>query len=174
MCTLFFAAAIAAMELKVGPAEEAKTPEAAVERVRELRREGKIGPTDPVVLRFAPGFYPLARTLTLTPDDSELTFLAEKPGTVVFDGARPLGPFVRTADGVLAAEVPEGFVFEQLWVNGERAVRARTPDRGYLYMRAPYDQAPHSTFHAFANDVAALAGLSDAELHRATVVYWQS
>jgi len=44
-------------------------------------------------------------------------------------------------------EVKTGrWYFEQLWVNGERAVRARTPNEFYYYMVRKWDKGIDSTY----------------------------
>ena len=59
---------------------------------------------------------------------------APKP---LFTGGRAITGWKPAPNGVWTASVPgvkEGWYFEQLWVNGERATRARTPNRFYYYM----------------------------------------
>lgn len=53
-----------------------------------------------------------------------------------FTSRRTLPAFRVGGDGVWRAPVPAGTRFDQLWVNGRLAVRAREPNDGYLYLRA--------------------------------------
>ena len=65
----------------------------------------------------------------------------------VISGGRPIGGW-QTGDGALwTARVDEAAAgtwnFHQLFVNGQRRVRARTPNQGYLYtadILAPIDR----------------------------------
>lgn len=113
----------------------------ARDALRALRESQQI--TGPAVVEVADGVYPMFVPLILTPEDSgtELgpTIYRAAPGArPVFDGGRRITGFREVADGVWGAHVPEvasgDWYFEQLWVNGRRATRARSPNRFYHYM----------------------------------------
>ena len=88
-------------------------------------------------------------TYTLT---APVEFLSQDSGTAagpiiyeaapgakpLFTGGRAITGWKPAPDGVWTASVPgvkDGrWYFEQLWVNGERATRARTPNQFYYYM----------------------------------------
>jgi len=66
--------------------------------------------------------------------------------------------------------------FDQLWVNGCRATRARSPNRGYFYMEQPHEDG-RQAFWANPRDVAPFATLgSDAVTNTVMHFYlmWQS
>ena len=56
----------------------------------------------------------------------------------IVTGGRIIDGFVPDKDGVWKAQIPDmasgDWYFEQLFVNGRRAIRARTPNKFYHYM----------------------------------------
>jgi hypothetical protein len=98
----------------------------------------------PVRVLVADGSYPLQDPVRFTPEDSgrrtaPITFEAAPGARPVFSGGRIITGFQPGADGVWTthlAQVEGGhWYFEQLWINGRRATRARTPNRFFYYMR---------------------------------------
>ena len=150
------------------------TLEQAVGRIRELRRSGALTRDAVATIRVAAGRYSCTRTIELTPEDSNLRIVGAAEGATVFDGSVALGPFTRGPDGIGRTPVLKGLVFDQLWVNGTRAQRARTPNRHFLYMKEKDDTSPSGAFYAFPDDIAGLSRLSKDELSRVLVDYWLS
>ena len=164
------------------------TLEGARGRVRQMRKEGLL--REPACVVFAEGAYRLERPVVLEPEDSgtaeaPVTYTAAKGANVVFLGGRRLPPFEVGADGVWHARVDAAFRFEQLYVNGRRAIRARSPNAFYYYMQAPapYGFDPltgqaadlgHRAFIAAQADLAPLAGKSREELSDIVVTVYHS
>ena len=94
----------------------------AVRHARELRRTGK---ATEVTIHLAPGTYYLYEPLRLRPEDSGLTIVGE--GAVI-SGGLPITGWKKQGR-LYVADVPDfngrPFDFRQLWVNGQKAVRAR-------------------------------------------------
>jgi hypothetical protein len=151
------------------------TLDGARERVKQIRREN-----EHVAVLFADGEYRLAAPVAFGAEDSNTLYAAEKGAKPVFTGGTRMPPFEAGADGVWRTRVPDGLRFEQLYVNGRRAVRARSPNRFYFYMQAP---APYGidpltgkaadlsrrAFIADRADIAPLAGKSRTELSNVVV-----
>ena len=174
-----------AADVTMRPDGEIRTLSAALGKVRALRASGAIPAGCVAEVAVAPGRYPVTEPTTFMPADSNVRFAAAKAGTAVFDGGVALPPFTAGADGLWRARVPAGLVFEQLYVNGRRAIRARTPNEFYLYMREPFDGETNPltgktedlsrlAFVADPSDVAPLALLPADELARAELLFWQS
>ena len=154
------------------------TFEGARDRVRKMRKEGAL--REAVTVEFADGEYGLAKPVVLVPDDSgsaeaPLTYAAAKGAKPVFFGGMRLPPFEAGPDGVWRTRVEPSFRFEQLYVNGQRATRARSPNQFYYYMQAPapYGIDPvtgqtaelkNRAFIADQADIAPLAGKSRTQL----------
>ena len=126
------------------------TLEHARDAVRAMKAKGPLTGSATIVL--AGGTYRLDKTLEFGPEDSgtadaPITYQAAPGQRAVISGGRAIAGW-RKADGPLwKASVPgvkEGrWYFHQLFVNGRRRTRARTPNQGFLYTEgilAPYDR----------------------------------
>ncbi len=102
------------------------TPADDLEKVRDSVRGKKAA----VVLKG--GTYFLARPLVFGAEDSDTTWTAAPGETVVISGGRAITGWTK-GDGVWTAQVPEGFRFNQLFIDGKRRTRARTPNAGEFY-----------------------------------------
>ena len=112
----------------------------AQEAVRELR---KAQPGRDVLVLLRGGTYSITEPITFTAEDSgreggSVTYAAYPGETPVISGGRTITRFQPAENGLWKATIPdvrEGrWSFEQLYVNGRRAVRARTPNKGYYYV----------------------------------------
>ena len=94
----------------------------AVRRAREMKRRGE---ASTVTIHLSAGTYFLYEPLRLRPEDSGLTI--EGQNAVVSGGMRLTG--WKREGRLLVADVPDfngrPIDFRQLWVNGQKAVRAR-------------------------------------------------
>ncbi len=99
---------------------------AARDAVRALRQKGGGGPMT-VVLRG--GVYRLAGTFVLTAEDSDATYTAYRGERPVISGGRRIEGWKKGAGPIWTAAAAGEF--RQLFVNGRRALRARTPTNGF-------------------------------------------
>ncbi len=112
----------------------------AIATARELRKNN---PEIETQIEFAEGRYEVARPIILTSQDSGLT-LASRPGArVEISGGTVInGWHISPTNGLLwqtiLPEVRQGsWRFNQLFIDGHRATRARTPNRGYFHAAGP-------------------------------------
>jgi len=156
----------------------------ARDAVRRLRAAGKAGPVRVVV---ADGTYRFAEPLVLTPEDggsaeAPVRYEAAPGAKPVFSGGRSIAGFKAVGEGVWAAQVPEvaagRWYFEQLFVDGKRAVRAREPNRFWHYLERVEEEklsaergadgkrarAARQTVKLRADDAAILRALKPDEL----------
>ncbi|MBU0640893.1 MAG: right-handed parallel beta-helix repeat-containing protein [Planctomycetes bacterium] len=147
----------------------------------------RLGPeerrTGAITVEIAAGQYTMREPLVLTPSDSgsanaPITYRARAGERPVFDGGRTISGFVESSPGVWTAHVPEvaagEWYFEQLFVNGRRAIRARTPDESYFFMQGveetvftPGERVPQKArliVLAKPKDVSVLATLDPLQL----------
>ncbi len=118
-------------------------PLASIEGARNaLRRLGGVE----AVVYLRTGTYRLRRPFRLTVDDNgrggaAVTYAAYPGERPVLSGGRRIGRWRRGEDGVWRARIPSvangRWRFNQLFVNGRRRTRARTPNEGYLYTAGP-------------------------------------
>ncbi len=131
---------------------------------RELRKKH---PGEQITIELAAGDYTLAEPLILTPEDSGPS--KERPLTIagvgdarISGGSRIEGFQLR--DGHWVAPVPESLPsFRDLWVNGRRAIRARSPNDGYYRIEAAGPDK-RTSFIAEPNNLPAIANAKTAEV----------
>ncbi|MBV8878411.1 MAG: hypothetical protein JO332_00470, partial [Planctomycetaceae bacterium] len=94
-------------------------------------RDAARGKRSTVVLRG--GTYFLTEPLVFKAEDSDTTYRAAPGETVVISGGRALGGWKKTEAGLWTLQVPDGLRFNQLFIDGKRRPRARTPNEGSFF-----------------------------------------
>lgn len=140
---------VTAADVSLSPSGPVATPQAARDAARNAPK--------PVRIVVGEGVYPLTEPLTLTSEDSQVTWEAAPGAKPVFSGGRAIKGWTKTEGGLWKATLPDkDMVFEQLWINGRLATRARMPNKGYFHITDPVGAGvfPELTkdmnFHAFA------------------------
>ena len=113
----------------------------AVRKAREMRR---LGQADEVTIHLSAGTYYLYEPLRLRPEDSGLTIEGKE---AVISGGMVIGNWKRQGR-LLVADVPcfngRPVDFRQLWVNGQKATRARdVSDFEQMHRILTYDKKNH-------------------------------
>jgi hypothetical protein len=164
----------------------------ARDAIRRRKAAGKLA--EPIQVVIADGVYQLNDPLLLTPDDSgtdecEIRYEAAPKAHPRFTGGRKIAGFQRREDGNWQTHVPEvaagNWYFEQLWVNGRRATRARSPNKFYYYVASTLEDGIDPTtgqparlnnraFRAQPNDLKLLLGLEPSRLRDVNLVAYQS
>src|SRR5690606_21977725 len=107
-----------AADVTLSPEGPISTPRAARDAARALEK--------PVRILVADGVYELGEPLELGPEDSGVLWEAAPGAKPVFSGGRLLGAWEAIADGLWMTPLPDpDWHFEQLWIDGRRATRAR-------------------------------------------------
>jgi hypothetical protein len=171
---------------RLAEANAARTdgPFATIERaqaeVRRLKAAGAL--TQPLTVCLRGGTYRVAQAIEFAPEDSgttaaPVTYAAYPGERPLISGGRPIGGWRRGPGELWTADVPEAragaWTFHQLFVNGQRRTRARTPNVGYLYSQdilAPFDRGTwydmaieaKTGFVFRAGDIRRWQGLEDA------------
>jgi hypothetical protein len=164
----------------------------ARDAVRKLKAQGPLA--EPVRIVVAQGVYALSEPLVLTPGDSgsaacPISYEAAPGAKPCFSGGRRITGFTKAASGVWTARAPEvaagRWYFEQLWVNGRRAVRARSPNKFYYYVLAKVNRGTdpatgqmadltNRAFRARPENIAALRTVPAKQLGDVTLVTYHS
>ena len=114
------------------------TMDGALAKIRAARQAGD-ATVATVTVR---GVNTLSRPFVLTPEDHDIRFIGEAGATI--SGGLRLTGWKDEGDGVWSADLPrlaephadrEHEFFEQLWVNGRRAERARLPNKGCFKLK---------------------------------------
>ncbi len=114
----------------------------ARDAVRTLKSSGPL--KDPVRVTIADGRYNLGEPLVLLPEDSgtqqtPVIYQAAEGAQPVFSGGRVIRGWRPGPKGLWTVHIPEvkhnQWYFEQLFVNGRRATRARRPNKSYFYIQ---------------------------------------
>ena len=139
----------------VNPGTKARpfaTLERARDAVRALKRDGQ-ALASPVTVLLGDGVYWLERPLVFAPEDSgtagaPVTYTAQPDAKPIVSGGRRIEGWRKHDDRLWVADVPWAAQrrepLTQLFVNGQRRIRARTPNASqYLYTRRLMQTATH-------------------------------
>lgn len=114
----------------------------ARDAVRALKAQGPLAESVRVIV--ADGVYTLTEPLVLTAEDSgtaqaPVSYEAASGARPVFSGGRVIGGWKQAGNGLWTVQIPEvaagKWYFEQLFVGGRRATRARSPNKFYYYIQ---------------------------------------
>ncbi len=112
-------------------------PLASMTGARDLIR--KLQTSDTVYVKIAPGVYFLNGPLELTPIDATPVVFEGMGDEVTFYGGVQVTNWEKVGDQLWRSPVPSPyhghFPFEQLFVNGKRAIRARMPNKGFFEVK---------------------------------------
>ncbi|MFK5923937.1 MAG: right-handed parallel beta-helix repeat-containing protein [Verrucomicrobiota bacterium] len=71
--------------------------------------------------------------------DSPVIYQAASDAQIIISGGRPITAWTLNAEGLWQTQIPSvadgSWFFEQLWINGQRAIRAREPNRFFNYLQ---------------------------------------
>ncbi len=175
---LLLTATAAAVEFHVSPKGSdanpgtADQPFASLTRARDAVRALKAkGPlAEAVRVIAADGTYTLTEPLVLSAEDSgtaqaPVSYEAASGARPVFSGGRVLSGWQQAGNGLWTVKIPEvaagQWYFEQLFVGGRRATRARSPNKFYYHIQdVPADGAGRGRLAAQAQ--ASPANAEDA------------
>lgn len=107
--------------------------------IRKYKKNHQV--KEPIVVIIEEGFYKMKEPLLLQPEDGGTTdypvvYKAAKGAKPIFSGGKRITGFKVNQNGIWEAKIPESILykwrFDQLYINGKRAVLARTPNQGFL------------------------------------------
>ena len=137
-----------------------------------VRRSKRRGPAKDMTVLVRGGTYVLAEPLRFGPEDSgtakhSITYAAYPGEKPVFSGGRAITGWKKGRGNVWTVDLPKvktgEWRFRQLFVNGRRAVRARSPNAGFFrVMKAGPDRRSSFTFRK--GDIETWANLRDVEV----------
>lgn len=146
----------------------------ALQAIRAQRQQS--GNTASAKLYQRRGIYFLESPIVLRPEDSALQWQAYPGEKPILSGGRAITHWRETTVNgrkLWVAEVPAArrgdWYFRELWVNGERRVRARHPNTGYFKIKALPDKVAqwtegHRRFEFNAGDLRNWPSLTNGEI----------
>jgi len=164
-------------------------PVATLERARDILRQKRSSTADQARVVVAEGRYSLTQPFTLNAGDSGVTYEAAPGAHPVFSGGRAIHGFEPAENGLWRARAPDApngqWRFEQLFVNGRRATRARTPNKFYHHIRDIREESleagsgrrpakARQTVTARPEDIQPLLALSEQDLHDVQMVVYHN
>ncbi|MBE0537907.1 MAG: right-handed parallel beta-helix repeat-containing protein [Phycisphaerae bacterium] len=111
----------------------------ARDAIRELKKQGPLD--GDVTVHIRGGMYDITEPIRFGPEDSgtedaPIKYVGLKSEVPRFNGGRRIAGWQRYKDDIWVADVPDvrsgKWRFRQLYVNGEKRRRARTPNEGFL------------------------------------------
>jgi len=158
--TLFALAPLSAATITVSPAGPISSLAAARDEARMIHQSR---PAEPVTILVRSGIYRLSEPLALTADDSNTTFTAAPNEHPVISGGKVIDGWKKLRGNIWTA--PATGDFHQLFINGRRAQRARSPNNGYYRIDGPSSQDKPFLLHYRGNEVKkSWADLGDVEV----------
>lgn len=156
-----------AQVITVSPTGPIRTLDEARDAARSQRGAGKTGP---ITITIHAGTYFLPQTLELGPEDSDTIWEAAQGELPIISGGKIISGWTKTSANLWTADVA-GPYFYQLFVNGNRATRARTPNQGFLQFEGSGKSNTQLRLHFRGNDIPEnLAKQPDAEIVGS--MYW--
>ena len=126
------------------PAPNAKATDGPVSSLADARdairkmRENAATAKEPVTVLVRAGTYRLSETFTLGAGDSNVTYAAYLNERPIISGGQVIGGWKKVRGALWTA--PATGDFHQLFINGRRAQRARSPNYGFYRIEGPSSQ----------------------------------
>jgi parallel beta-helix repeat protein len=149
MVLLFVVVASPAQVITVSPHGPIRTLTEARDAARAQRRSGI---TSPITITVCAGTYFLPETLVLGPEDSDTIWEGAHGEHPVVSGGRIISGWTKTSGAAWTADAP-GPYFHQLFVNGRRAARTRTPKDGFFHFEGSGAPGKPLQLHFHRNDI---------------------
>jgi hypothetical protein len=139
----------------------------------------------PVKVIIGDGTYRISEPLIFEPQDSgsesaPVSYVAAGGAHPIISGGQPITGWEPADNGLWKMKVPAEFLkqgaFTQLWVNGRRATRARTPNTFFHYMVNVVEtptadgKAARQEITVRPEDISSLGGLTDQDVGRAQLM----
>ncbi len=143
----------------------------ARDAVRQFQRQSN-GLNRDLVIWIREGVYRLTAPIVFGPEDSgteshSITYGAYPGEHPVISGGRTISGWTKGERGLWSAEVPGvkagQFYFRQLFVNGGRRTRARTPNEGFFRIEKAFG-SDRTKFQFYGSDLQSWSRLGDVEL----------
>ncbi len=147
--------------------------EGARDAIRNLRKTGEMN--EPVTVLIRGGRYQLTRPFILTEKDggtreAPVLYTAFENERVVISGGKEItGVWKPYRGGIMRTAVSEvkyaDWYFRQLFINGERKLRARDPNDGDYWIAEAFPEQEKQKFKFHGDDIKRYNNLNDVEVY---------
>lgn len=140
--------------------------------IQQARKDKAEQGKGPVTINIPPGHYDLDRPILITPEDSgteqrSVVFKVTDPSKTTFSSAKAVPAMRQNPAGYWTCKLPEGFILDQLFVNGRRAEPARFPQQGFFTMQGVQQKVEHQGNNKrFAEKATQTIKLDDAAVKK--------
>jgi hypothetical protein len=156
------------------PGTEEK-PFATIERARDaVRRKIAQGISENITVLIRGGVYYITEPIVFGAEDSgseqfSITYAAYPAEAPVISGGRVISGWTVNQNGLWQREISDvkdgKWYFRELFVNGQRRIRARHPNKGFLYAEKVVDERRILQFHKRERDnVPAIKEIGETEM----------
>ncbi len=161
-------------------------PFATIVQARDCVRKLKVDAqfNSPIHILLADGIYNLNETIVFDENDSgtkenPISYEAQSNAKPILSGGKVITGFKKNDNSIWQVYIPEvnegKWYFEQLFINGKRAVRARVPNKFYHYITRPSaDSANKTSFAAEHADAVLIGKMPPKQLNDVTAVFYHS
>ncbi len=151
-------------------------PFASITKARDAIRKLKKakGLKKPITVMVRKGTYFLDKTIVFTPEDSgtekyPITYRGYPGEKVTISGGKVIkGKWKKYSKNIWTIHLPEveeeRWYFRQLFVNGKRQTRARTPNKGFFYIAGVTGEEEKLSFKYKKDDLRRWSNLQDVEV----------
>ncbi|KLU06004.1 hypothetical protein RISK_001855 [Rhodopirellula islandica] len=143
----------------------------------EIRKRRMETPKEAFRVLVGDGRYEITEPLAFELGDGNVVYEAVAGTTPVISGGRRItSHWTEGEGGIWTTQLPPDWLFEQLWVNGQRAVRAREPDHFFHYLVACREQPidggkrAQQTLSVRPEDIVGLEGLTPEEIRQVQIL----
>ncbi|QDV11633.1 hypothetical protein CA51_15030 [Rosistilla oblonga] len=154
--------------LHVSPAGPLHSLTEARDEIRQRRADA---PDEKFRVIVADGRYEISEPIVFEAQDGNVVYQAAEGAAPVISGGRQITtPWTATDSGVWSTQLPQDWRFDQLWINGNHATRAREPDHFFHYMLRGQEtlienaRRARQTLTVDPDDIASLQGLSPEQI----------
>lgn len=124
--------------------------------------------TVPITIKISKGYYNLSQPIVINDEKHLITICGEKNKETVISGSIKISEWEVTADGLWRCRLPntleKDYLPDQLFVNGKRARRARTPNEGVFCYKDVKNENLHNSTGLNKVDIKRIPIIGDDDL----------
>lgn len=121
----------------------------------------------PITIRIEEGYYGISRTIELTGSRHPIIISGTKSKTSIISGSIEVDGWMVMPNGLWRSQVPNdlknGYIPDQLFVNGERMTRARIPNDGFFVLADGFKEDAYHGAVLKSEDIEAVSKIAKTD-----------